>query len=136
MPLRNGCPFCGFPDKEVVFYEDSLCLGIVSKAPLNKYHGLIVPKEHYTDSQRVPDEILVHLYLVSKKVAQAIAKACNPDGITMVHDDGLNKTVEHFTIHIIPRFRGDKIGGFYLREEDPGLQARATYATRIRECLG
>ena len=43
---RKDCVFCYFTEKDVVIHEYKLCYSIISKSPINKYHVLIIPKEH------------------------------------------------------------------------------------------
>ncbi len=43
---KRDCVFCYFTEKDVVIHEYKLCYSIISKSPINKYHVLIIPKEH------------------------------------------------------------------------------------------
>lgn len=133
---KKDCIFCNFPDKEELrIYKDDFFIAFLSKAPLNKYHVIIIPKEHYTDTSEVPDEVLAKMYILAKKIAKAVKKAAKADGITTIHDDGITKTTEHFTLHILPRYKKDKICGHYVREEDPGLEVRLQYTKEIKQFL-
>src|SRR3989344_8646641 len=129
------CIFCNFTDKSVIVFEDSECFGLISKAPLNKYHVILIPLEHFTDTQDLPDDLLGHLYATAKKLGKAVRSASGAQGITTIHDDGIQKTQDHFTLHIIPRFSNEKIGGLFVREENVGITIRARYAREISDAL-
>ena len=131
----KDCVFCNFSDKEVVVYEDELFIALLSKAPLNNHHVVIIPREHYTDTSEVPDDVLAKMYILAKKIAEAIKKAAKTNGISWAHDDGITKTMEHFTLHLFPRFKKDDICGHYVRQEDPGLKARVQYTSEIKKFL-
>jgi len=131
--MKKDCVFCNLKGKEVIVYKDNKCIGLISKAPLNKHHVIIIPRNHYISSQQVPNTLFAHMFILAKKIATAITKACKADGITIIHDDGIFKTREHFTLHIIPRFKNDKIGGHYKRAKDPGLKLRSEYAKDIKK---
>ena len=132
---RDDCIFCNFDQQEVVIYEDTVCIALISLAPLNNHHVIVIPQEHYTDTAEIPDDILSHLYVVAKKMAVAVKKAASADGITTIHDDGLNRTINHFTLHIFPRLVNDEIGGYYIRDKDPGVETRSRFAKDVRNCL-
>jgi len=132
----NDCPFCNFEDKQAVLYEDDLCFAAISRKPINKYHAMVIPKTHHESFVELSDELAAHIFVVAKKVSQAVRKACNPAAVMHVSDDevagkGFN-LVSHYKFHIIPRFENDSIVIDYHREEDPGIEARARFAEEIR----
>ncbi|SRR3989344_1457040 len=137
---KKDCVFCNFKDKEVLFYEDRLCYAVISKNPINKYHVLIIPKEHYQEFVELPDELASHIFLVAKKISKAVRKACNPDAISHLFDDDTSKSgynlVAHYKFHIIPRFKKDMplIDWSPLRT-DESSEARSKYAKDIKKYL-
>ena len=131
----KDCVFCNFTDKDVVIYEDNLFTSFLSRAPLNNYHAIIVPKKHYIDTYEIPDEVLAKMYILAKKITKAIKQASKADGVSWMHDDGTAKTAEHFTLHLFPRYKKDNICGHYVRQEDPGLIVRAQYTEEIKKFL-
>ncbi|MCX6771656.1 MAG: HIT family protein [Candidatus Micrarchaeota archaeon] len=125
------CAFCNFQDKQVVIYQDSLCFAIISKDPINRQHVLIVTKKHYQGLAEVPAGTAAHIFLVAKKMSKAVEKACKPDAITCTFDDDFSNggfnLVQHFKIHLIPRFRKDR----HLIDWSP-LRVRASAKLRSR----
>ena len=137
--MTRDCPFCNFKNLEAVFYEDDICYAIISLRPINSYHTLVVPREHFIDFTDLPDEVAAHLFLVSKGISEALRKACNPDAVTHLSDDDIHRKgynlMEHYKFHIIPRFDDDNVRIDWGRTDDPGLETRAGYANQIRAFL-
>lgn len=53
------------------------------------------------------EESLSNIILVSQQVATALEKLLNTDGNTIMQNNGIFKDVEHYHMHIIPRFIND-----------------------------
>ncbi|RJQ16993.1 HIT family protein [Candidatus Woesearchaeota archaeon] len=133
------CAFCNYQDKEVIIYKDAVCYAVISHDPINKHHVLVIPKKHYMQFTDLPDAVVARLFVVAKKLSLAVRKACNPIAVEHISDDDLKKTginlVEHYKLHIIPRFKNDKITHFWNRKGDKGIKVRASYAKDIKKCL-
>jgi len=134
----EGCVFCNFKDKEVVVYEDSLCFAAISLNPINKYHIMVIPKEHYENFVDLPDGLASHIFLIAKKLSLAVRKACNPVAIHHISDDDIQKKgynlVAHYKFHIIPRFESDKVKMEWDRY-DLSLEERTKIANEIKKYL-
>ena len=123
----------------VVIFEDKIAYGVVSEKPINKYHILVIPRQHFEAFVDLPDNIASHIFLVAKRVSAAVRRVCNPDAVSHLSDDqiawkGFNQ-VAHYKLHVIPRFKKDKVEINWHRQRDPGLKARAMYAKEVREAL-
>ncbi|MBI1973861.1 hypothetical protein HYS54_03525 [Candidatus Micrarchaeota archaeon] len=59
--------------------------------------------------------------------------------MTHISDDDISKMdlneVEHFKIHVIPRFRNDRVSLSWGRGPEPGIAARAKTASEIKRFL-
>lgn len=75
------CIFCN-KEKIVtdIVYEDELVLAFLDMEPINEGHILLIPKEHYLDVDEIPDEVLSHLMIISKKIVSALKEIYCPDG--------------------------------------------------------
>ena len=122
----------------MVVFKDDQCFAAVSKNPINKYHVMVVPKEHYENFVDLPDELTAHIFLVAKKLSAAVRKAAKPEAIIHMSDDDIAKKgynlVSHFKFHIIPRFANDGIEMKWARQ-DLDLTARASVASEIKQHL-
>ncbi|OGM11419.1 hypothetical protein A2Z22_00880 [Candidatus Woesebacteria bacterium RBG_16_34_12] len=134
----KDCIFCDFKDKEVVIYKDEKCFAAVSLNPINKYHVMIIPKDHYESFIDLPDDLASHIFLIAKKISAAVRKACNPEAIHHISDDDIHKQgynlVSHYKFHIIPRFKDDKVQIEWNRY-DLSLEERIRIAKDIKDNL-
>gem|GEM_PF-3965085 len=44
---KSNCPFCDFADRDVLIHEDEFVFAVISLRPINNYHVLVIPREHY-----------------------------------------------------------------------------------------
>ncbi|MBO4636166.1 MAG: HIT family protein [Clostridiales bacterium] len=108
---KEGCIFCDKKNISTEFvYEDDLVMAFLDFDPINEGHVLLVPKEHYLDADEMPDELLTHLMLVSKKIVAAIKEGFSPDGYSIMQNGGAFNDIGHYHLHIFPRFEGDGFG--------------------------
>ena len=91
-------------------YEDDVCIAILDINPNNKGHALVIPKEEHETMLECPDEILKHLIVVAKKIAQKQYDVLKCDGINI----GINnkkaagQEISHVHVHVIPRYFKDR----------------------------
>lgn len=90
-------------------YEDEHTLAFLDIAPNNIGHTLVIPKKHSRNLLVMEPEDVTSLALSVQKIAQAVKKATNADGIN-IHQNiepAAGQVVFHTHIHVIPRFKGD-----------------------------
>ena len=107
------CIFCKIASGEkscLRVYEDELVVAFMDIDPINEGHILLIPKAHYLDVDEMPDEILAHLMLVSKKIVSALKKVYTPNGYSIMQNGGEFNDVGHYHLHIFPRYAGDGFG--------------------------
>lgn len=125
---------CVFCDKNKIVtdfvYEDDEIMAFMDMDPINEGHVLLVPKEHYLDVDEMPDEILAHLMIISKKIVSALKEIYKPDGYSIIQDGGEFNDIGHYHLHIFPRYRGDGFGWKYGSESK---KVNAEIAKRIKE---
>ena len=133
------CPFCDVSRMEALVYNDDTCYAVISRRPINKYHILVIPRQHYESFVALPDEVASHIFLVAKRLSAAVRKVCNPDAITHASDDDVTgkgfNLVSHYKLHIIPRYASDKVRVSWHRERDPGPKRRSKYAAEVKTGL-
>lgn len=136
LPTDPVCPFCALDDPEVTVWADALVQAVVSRAPINGYHVLVVPRAHAERLTDLPPETAAAAAIAAQHVARAIAAAASPDGITYVTEDDLTgqgyNLVAHWKLHVIARFRDDAVRLEWGRGDDPGVATRARIAAAIR----
>lgn len=125
------CVFC-HKDRIVTdfVYEDEIVMAFMDMEPINEGHILLVPKEHYLDVDEIPDEVLAHLMMVSKKIVSALKETYKLDGYSIMQNGGVFNDVGHYHLHIFPRYVGDGFGWTYGNENK---NVNAEIAKRIRD---
>lgn len=136
---KADCPFCGFDEPGVTVYDDDLVLAILSRAPINRHHVMVLPREHFEHLPELPAVTAARLVHVAQRVSRAVREAAQADAVTHITEDdvagaGYN-LVAHVKLHVIPRFKGDAVVMEWNREADPGPDVRAGYAQAVREHL-
>lgn len=109
---NQDCIFCRIVKGEIPadkVYEDDEFLGFLDITPINPGHTLLIPKEHYENLYNLPDEILSKMAPIIKKIAIAVKKGVNADGINlgMNNERPAGQLVFHAHFHIMPRFIND-----------------------------
>jgi histidine triad (HIT) family protein len=118
----ESCMFCKIVQKAAVasiIYEDDVVMAFLDIRPLNEGHTLVIPKRHYAFIYEVPDEEIAHLYKVAKKVALAVKKGVNAEGITIAQQNerAAGQEIFHVHVHVIPRYAGQRLKRFDEAEE-------------------
>ena len=103
-------------------YEDEYTYAFLDATPNNPGHTLVIPKERYKDIYEIPEEVLSHVMNTVKKVAIAVKKATNADGINigMNNEPAAGQLVFHAHIHVIPRFKDDGLKHWGRKEYKEG----------------
>ena len=94
-------------------YEDEHTYAFLDIQPQSKGHSLVISKwSKARNILDVEDEALAQVMATVKKVATAICKALNPDGIHVAQFNGApaGQTVYHLHFHIVPRWEGQARG--------------------------
>ena len=134
------CVFCMIRDAKIPsakVYDDERTLAFMDINPLTPGHCLVVTKAHAATLYDLGVEDLKAAVVTAKKVAGALRRALNPDGLNVLQANGAAafQSVPHFHLHLIPRWTGDGKGFDWKlvpgsREEIMGT------ADRIRAMFG
>lgn len=105
--MSESCMFCKIVRREApasVVYEDEEVIAFMSILPINVGHTLVVPKKHYENIYEISEEEIAYLYKVVKKLAHAVKKAVDAEGIRIVQNNGeaAGQVIFHMHVHIIP----------------------------------
>ena len=121
---KKQCVFCHIVAGKVQskkVYEDEKCIGVLDINPANPGHILLLPKEHYTILPQVPEEELIHLFVIAKTLSNAALRGMQVHGTNIVVANGIaaGQKAQHFMIHIIPRKEEDGINFELPQKEIP-----------------
>jgi len=108
----DNCIFCKIVNGEIPadkVYENENCLAFLDITPINPGHVLLIPKKHYENLYDLPDEELKNLAPIIKKLAVAVKKGVNAEGINigMNNERPAGQLIFHAHFHIMPRFSND-----------------------------
>lgn len=133
------CIFCKIIAAEIPcfrLYEDEDTLAFMDINPASEGHALVIPKEHFPDVHEASDAAISATVVTAKKIASAINKTLNPDGMNLLQCNGpaAAQSVLHFHMHVLPRRDGDELKlNWGLAPGD--MAAIGKLAERIRENL-
>ncbi|MBI3635107.1 MAG: HIT family protein [Candidatus Rokubacteria bacterium] len=109
------CVFCMIRDAKIPsakVYDDERTLAFMDINPLTPGHCLVVTKAHAATLYDAEVEDLKAAVATAKKVAGALRKVLNPDGLNVLQANGAAafQSVPHFHLHLIPRWTNDGKG--------------------------
>jgi len=136
MTADADCLFCKIIAGEIPcfkLFENDDTLAFMDINPANEGHALVIPKEHARDVYAVSDTAITATVKTAKKIAAAIDKTLNPDGLNLLQCNGpaAAQSVFHFHMHVLPRRKGDELKLNWGLE--PGdMDTIDTLAERIR----
>src|ERR1700749_4378648 len=92
----------------VKVYEDARTLAFMDVMPEADGHVLVVPKESAETILDLSPEGMAAMMATTQKVARAVDKALEPDGILLkqYNRPAAGQSVFHVHVHIVPRWDG------------------------------
>jgi histidine triad (HIT) family protein len=117
-------------------YEDADTFALMDIMPRGDGHCLVIPKAPSRNLLDVSDDSLAAVMRTSQKLARAVMKAFDADGVTVqqFNESAGGQVVFHLHVHIIPRFAGVSLKPHSGQMEDQAVLA--ANAEKIRAALG
>ena len=133
------CIFCKLVAGEIpaaTIYEDALTIAFMDIGQVNPGHVLVATKRHAATLLDITPEEAAAVMQTAQRMAQAMHRAFDPPGITLLQANGRegDQTVFHFHMHVVPRHAQDGIALTWPRKE-PGPAVLQAYADRLRTAL-
>jgi len=112
--MEQKCLFCGIASGKVpakIIYDSPDVMAFLDIRPANPGHVLVIPKKHVETLPDLPDDLNASLLQVVKIIAQAQVEAIGAQGVNVLQNNGelAGQAVPHVHVHVIPRFKGDKV---------------------------
>ncbi len=109
---KDDCIFCKLANGELpskTLYEDEGFRVVLDLGPATKGHALVLPKEHAANLYELSDRTAAAAMVLAKKMACILRDKLHCAGLNLVQNNGAvaGQTVEHFHIHVIPRYEDD-----------------------------
>lgn len=116
-------------------YETDDIVAFMDVMPQGTGHTLVVPKAPSRNLLDAKPETLANAVQVVQKIAQAVQKAFNADGVTVMqfNEPASGQTVYHLHFHVIPRFEGVALKPHTGQMEDAAVLS--ANAEKIRAAL-
>ena len=133
---EKECLFCKITKREIpsrIIFEDDFTLAFLDIAPISKGHTIIIPKNHYSNLEDIPNNELTELFKTVKKLAIRIHRNLEIDGYNVLQNNfkAAGQDILHFHVHIIPRkYDDDK-----FRIKIPRTQASDGELKKVFEIL-
>lgn len=126
----ENCIFCKIIAGEIpstAVYEDDDFRAILDVNPAARGHVIILPKKHAANIFELEDEEAAKIFPVAKKIATALKKTYQCDGVNVLQNNGeaAGQTVFHLHVHVIPRYYDDDVDIMWKPGETPDLEAVA-----------
>lgn len=104
------CQFCrlanGYEPANIIYQTDLICC-FLDINPISEGHTLIVPKKHCLDTVELDDETQLEVMNSIVLLSKAIKKFYNPNGISVMQNGGYFNDVNHYHMHVFPRYKND-----------------------------
>ena len=109
--MAKSCIFCALiaGAEHHSVYRDESTVAFLDHAPVIPGHTLVVPTSHYDTLDDVPDEALVPLFSVVRRVSIAQQKALGAEGSLTLANTRISQSVPHVHVHVVPRRKGDSL---------------------------
>jgi len=114
-------------------YEDDIAFAFMDAGQVNDGHVVVALKRPAATILDLTEKEAAHIFAVTRDVSAAVERAFTPDGITILQANRPAgwQTVPHFHLHVLPRYKDDKVTLGWPRRE-PGLDRLRELATRIK----
>jgi histidine triad (HIT) family protein len=108
----NDCIFCKIIQgtaKSWKVYENDSVYAFLDIHPVNEYHTLVIPKNHYENIFDIPEHEFLEVISVVKKLVTLFKSKLGINTVQIINSSGADaqQDVFHVHFHIVPRKRGD-----------------------------
>lgn len=130
------CLFCKIVRGEIpgqMVDQDERTVTFMDINPATRGHALVVPRRHARDLLEIEVEDLEATIVAAQRLARRAHERLGADGVNLLNSCGQAawQTVDHFHIHVIPRYEGDPLRlPWTPAEGDPEEIAAAAQALR------
>jgi len=112
--MKDECILCQIIDGKIPsekIYEDENILAILDINGANPGHVFVIPKEHFTILEQVPDFLVGKLFDTANRISSCLFETMNIQGTNVFITNGVaaGQAAAHFMINIIPRKDNDGI---------------------------
>ena len=134
--LRNAESEGAAGDDAHVVYSDPDVVAFLDHRPVFKGHTLVIPRQHIVTLPELPDDLLVPVFSVARRIATAMETGFGADGTFVANNNRISQSVAHLHVHVIPRHKKDGLRGFFWpRVKYDSPEDAAAVAARVRTAI-
>jgi histidine triad (HIT) family protein len=135
----DACIFCKIVKGEApasIVYEDEVTLAFMDLGHVNPGHTIVATKPHIETIYSLDDTLAAAVFRTATHLAQALKKAMQPAGMTLLqaNEKAGWQTVSHFHIHVLPRHLNDGAAITWPAKQ-PSREELEGYAAQVRAAL-
>jgi histidine triad (HIT) family protein len=114
-------------------YEDEQTIAFMDAGQVNPGHVIVATKKQVVTVLDLDDDLAGALFRTAAKVARAVDRAFQPEGITILqaNKEAGWQTVPHVHLHVLPRHKNDGVELVWPRKNPP-LEELNKLAARIK----
>ena len=107
----DNCQYCEAVKGKQVLYADAELVALLAKPASVPGHVKIIPKQHHTIFEQVPDSLVRHLFQTANKFSTILFEALSVQGTNVIVENGsvAGQKIPHFSIDVIPRRENDNL---------------------------
>ncbi|MGK2309303.1 HIT domain-containing protein [Cutibacterium sp. V970] len=124
MNAPSNCPFCtivGGDDPEVreVARNDSVVVFFPTE-PAVLGHCMVIPRRHVEEISDLTSDEVTQVMLAVQMMTKSLREAYQPVGVNIIQSNGdaASQSVPHVHVHVVPRWKGDRVGKIWPPESD------------------
>lgn len=116
------CIFCQIVKgtvETVKIYEDNDILAVLDAYPASKGHVLVMPREHISFINEMPDSLSNKIFTFVKTIEPVLKEITGADAVSIYIAQGelAGQRAPHLCINLIPRYKDDKISFEWERQK-------------------
>ncbi|MGE5259001.1 MAG: HIT family protein [Hyphomicrobiales bacterium] len=136
----TDCVFCKIVSGQIPsskVYEDSQILAFMDAGQVNPGHVIVAVKPHVKNIYGLNADLAAAVFRAASQVAKAVKTSMQPAGMTLLqaNEKAGWQTVEHFHIHVLPRYLEDGVT-FTWPVKNPPRAELDRLADRVKGGLG
>lgn len=136
--MIDSCQFCnlanGIEFANIVHQTDFVCC-FLDINPIHEGHTLVVPKKHILDIEESDQSTRLDIMNTAAFLSIALKKRYSPDGISMMQNGGYFNDVNHYHLHVFPRYQNDGFGWIDPQWPQKQLAAASQVATSLQKII-
>lgn len=108
------CIFCKIINNEIPsykIYEDDRFLAFLDISQATIGHTLVIPKQHFQNIFELDEDTARDIFALVANLAHKLKQGLKIEDLNILNNNGTlaGQTVNHFHIHLIPRYKNDNL---------------------------